>query len=68
MMVYCIIGVTFLFFRLFVAFSLVLVISSRLCEAAVDGEAGWETRRSSEVSDADVAALHQEHDGVAALM
>ena len=27
-----------------------------------------DARRSSEVSDADVAALHQEHDGVAALM
>ena len=61
-------GITFLFFRLFVAFSLVLVISARLCEAAVDGEARWEMRRSSGVSDADVIALHQEQDGVAALM
>ena len=68
MMVYCIMVLPFCFSDFFCRFSLVLVISSRLCEAAVDGEAGWETRRSSEVSDADVIALHQEHDGVAALM
>ena len=41
---YCIMVLPFCFSDLFVAFSLVLVISSRLCEAAVDGEAGWETR------------------------
>ena len=44
------------------------MISWRLCEAAVDGEVEGETRRSSEVSDADVVALHQVQDGVVALM
>ena len=44
------------------------MISWRLGGTTVDGEVEGETRRFSEVSDADVVALHQVQDGVVALM